>query len=100
VAEQTVERLRKPEDGTRARGWNLSPMVDATGGAAKRHETLAGWLGIERSRAGAEREGALKGSERHGRLNPGTYNSGGRSNGARPPAGFGNGSGGAERRAQ
>jgi hypothetical protein len=62
VAEKTVERLRKPEDGTRAGGWDLSPEVDAAGDAAKRHETLAGWLETERSRAGVEREGTLKGT--------------------------------------
>jgi hypothetical protein len=62
VAEQTVERMRKPEDGTRAGAWNLPPEVDAAGDAAMRHETLAGWLEIERSRAGVEREGALKGT--------------------------------------
>jgi len=62
VAEKAVERLRKPEDGTRARDGDLSPEVDAAGDAAKRHGTLAGWLGAERSRAGVEREGTLKGT--------------------------------------
>jgi hypothetical protein len=62
VSEQTVERLRKPADGTRVREWDLSPEVDDAGDAAKRHETLAGELETETSRAGVEREGALKGT--------------------------------------
>jgi hypothetical protein len=62
MAEQTVERPRKPEDGTRSGAWNLPTEVDAAGDAAMRHETLAGWLETERSRAGVEREGALKGT--------------------------------------
>jgi hypothetical protein len=45
VAEQAVERLRKPVDGTRAGAWDLPPEVDAAGDAAKRHETLAGCPG-------------------------------------------------------
>jgi hypothetical protein len=62
VAEKAVEELRKLEDGTRAREWNLSPQVDAASDAAKRHETLAGGLGTETSRAGVEGEGTLKGT--------------------------------------
>jgi hypothetical protein len=60
VAEKAVEELRKLEDGTRAGAWELPPKVDAAGDAAMRHETLAGWLGIERSWAGVGCVGALK----------------------------------------
>jgi len=52
-AEQTVERLRKPEDGTIVRAWHPSREWTLPGGAAKRAETLGR---LELGSKDAERE--------------------------------------------
>ena len=41
-AEQAVERLRKPEDGTKREDWETPARVDAFDDAAMRDGTLAG----------------------------------------------------------